>query len=98
MKIEQNYGGGYVVFGRGHGKEGTLVQDDWSFPSLAEIFGWSLRRVQLRNGKVAHLSRVVASPMNCAHRSTDGTINCTECNVTAHDFIQCAAEFLDSKS
>jgi hypothetical protein len=64
-----------------------LVQTDWDFPSLASAFGWSMRNVQSED--VAHAT----SP--CRHSSTDGTITCGDCKLTAGDFINSAREWLD---
>ncbi len=96
-RVEQAHGGGYIIFGRGHGREGTYVQTDYDFPATATDLGWSLRRVQAdRKGNVKHFSRV---PKNaCDHRGTDGTVTCPDCGIVAGDFIGAAAEFLDSKS
>lgn len=96
-RVEQGPGGSYIIYGRGHGREGTLVQTDWDFPATAQDLGWSLRRVQVdpRGGPI-HFKRI---PKNgCDHPGTDGTITCPDCGLTATEFIQAAAEFLDSKA
>ncbi len=74
-----------------------LYQTDYDFPSGAARCGWSIRRVQKRDGRAVHLSRVCKSPRNCAHTSTDGTVDCRECGVTSTEFIGFASEFLASK-
>lgn len=96
-RVEQAHGGGYIIFGRGHGRDGTYVQTDWDFPATAQDLGWSLRRVQVdRKGNPVHFKRV---PKNaCEHGATDGTVTCKDCGLTASDFISAAAEFLDSKA
>lgn len=97
MTIESHYGG-YIIHGRGHGREGTLIQIDWDYPATAELFGWSLRRVQKSvdgSGRIVVLSRRSVSTKRCDHVSTDGTVDCRECGVTASDFIQAAGAFLE---
>jgi hypothetical protein len=75
---------------------GELIQTDYEFPSLAESLGWSLRRLQKRsNGETVILQRQPASGRGCDHRSTDGTVTCRECGVTASEFITAAGRFLD---
>lgn len=93
MPTVESYYGGYLIHGRGHGKEGTLVQTDWDFPATAEGLGWSLRRVQHSNGRTRFLKRRPPEGKGCAHRHTDGTITC-ECGVTASEFIRSASEYL----
>lgn len=73
-----------------------LYQCDYDFPSGASRCGWSIRRVQKRGSRTEHLSRAVRGKRNCEHRSTDGTVDCRECGVTASEFISAAAEFLGS--
>lgn len=100
-RVEQGPAGSYIIYGRGHGPEGTLVQSDWDFPSVAQDLGWSLLRVQVdKNGNVVHLKRVSRrhSKVNCEHDGTDGTVTCPGCGLKAGDFISAAAEFLDSKA
>jgi len=91
--IESTNYGSYIVHGRDHGPEGTLVQSDWDYPSTAEDFGWSLTRVQKRHGRAVILSRHTRK--GCQHRMTDGTVDCAECGITAHEFIGAAGSFLD---
>jgi len=83
----EHHCGAYIV-------NGELVQTDWDFPATASNLGWSLTRVQKRNGTVKHLSR--RSTKGCNHSGTDGTIDCRDCGVTASSFICAAAEYLDS--
>lgn len=100
-RIEHGPGGSYIIYGRGHGPEGTLVQTDWDFPAVAQDLGWSLLRVQVgKDGKPVHLKKVSRShsKVNCQHSGTDGTVKCPGCGLTASDFISAAAEFLDSKA
>ncbi len=61
-----------------------LVQTDWDYPGVASSFGWSVREVKA-SGRNRH----------CCHSGTDGTIQCSECGLTASDFIAAAAEWLD---
>lgn len=65
-----------------------LIQTDWDYPATAESFGWSLRRVQKPGHKRGN--------RRCLHPSTDGTVDCRECGITATEFICNAAEFLDN--
>ena len=66
----------------------VLIQEDWSFPATAELFGWSLTELQNdehdRDG----------TP--CSHDSTDGTVDCPDCGLTASEFIEAARNWLDS--
>ena len=62
------------------GSESVLFQTDWDYPGLARSLGW--------NGKIGR--------ERCQHRSTDGTVTCTECGRTASDFIAAAAFWLDA--
>jgi len=63
----------------------VLIQLDWDFPSVAETFGWSLRSVQkLDNGE----------HKPCDHSSTDGTVDCPDCNLKSLDFIVAAGQYL----
>jgi hypothetical protein len=95
-RIENHYGS-FIIYGRGYGREGTLVQTDWDWPATAEIFGWSTRRVQRRDGRTIELLRLPRKYFKgCPHAGTDGTVNCPECGVTAHEFIESAGRFLDS--
>jgi hypothetical protein len=93
-RVENHYGS-FIIYGRGRGKEGELVQTDWDFPSAAQGLGWSLSRVQKRGGKTVFLAR---KGKGCDHGSTDGTVNCKECGVTASEFINAAREFLEIKT
>lgn len=94
--VEHSYGGGYILYGRGHGREGTLYQTDWDWPALAQEMGWSLRRVQKRRGHAVELKHSPPRGHGCDHRGTDGTVTCPDCGVTAHDFISAAYNYLDS--
>lgn len=99
MRVEHADGGpGYVVYSQlyGGGRDGYLVQLDGDYPGVAESLGWRLSRVQNQEGQVVHLSR--RSRRGCQHESTDGTVNCPDCGVTALDFIEAAAEYLDRRA
>jgi hypothetical protein len=71
---------------RATGNESVLFQTDWDFPRLAENLGWSLRKVQRKRGA------------GCHHHSTDGTVTCRECGLTASDFIRAAQEWLNKRT
>jgi hypothetical protein len=94
-RLESHYGG-YLIYGRGYGRDGTLVQTDWEYPATAQLFGWSLVRVQRRHDRILIFDRNPPRGHRCDHRSTDGTVDCPECGVRATDFIQAAGRFLDS--
>lgn len=61
---------------------------DHDFPNLARTFGWDM------------IAYVQAEPMRfrCRHHSTDGSIDCTECGVTASEFITEARAWLNSNT
>jgi hypothetical protein len=61
--------------------ETYLPQPDFEYPSVARDFGWDMRSVQ-REGH------------SCHHESTDGTVTCRECGLTATDFISAAYDWL----
>ena len=65
-----------------------LIQTDWDYPATAQSLGWGLKRVQLPGHKRRN---------QCDHRSTDGTVDCRDCGITATEFITAAANYLDSK-
>lgn len=67
------------------------VQTDWDYPGLARSFGWDMRRVQLNGGRDV-CGRFAP---RCEHRSTDGTVPCRECGLTASHFIGAAQAWLD---
>lgn len=98
--IEHHYGA-YLITGRGYGRSGELVQTDWDYPATAERFGWSLRRVQKIGGELRLRQRgfsvLQADPARgrCPHSSTDGTVDCRDCGVTASEFIEAAGAYLD---
>lgn len=90
--VERVHGGGYIV-------RGELIQSDWDFPATAQSLGWSLRRVQrAKDGSVRYLKRRPTRGSFCWHDSTDGTVTCQGCGLTASDFISAASDFLDSLS
>jgi hypothetical protein len=96
-RVESHYGA-YIVYGRGYGPEGMLVQTDYDYPATAQSLGWNMRRVQWSEhpGEARHLRRAPNRGSGCDHRGTDGTINCPDCGMTATAFIAAAAEYLDS--
>lgn len=65
-------------------KNSVLVQTDWDFPGTASTFGWDMREVQQEDRR--------ESP--CDHHSTDGTVTCRGCGLTATDFISVAYDWL----
>lgn len=92
--LESHYGA-YIVH-YSDDDEGELIQTDWEYPRLAERFGWSLRRVQKIGSRAKVLKRNPTRGKSCDHRSTDGTIDCRDCGVTASQFISAAGQFLNS--
>jgi hypothetical protein len=66
----------------------VLIQEDYSYPGTAEMFGWRLTEVQNDENDRA------GTP--CSHDSTDGTIDCPDCGITASEFIEAARHWLDS--
>lgn len=98
MPTIEHHHGCYVIHGRNHGKNGTLVQSDWDYPATARDLGWNMRRVQPgKPGKPARiLDRAPNRGKGCDHSGTDGTITCPDCGVTASDFIAAAGAYLDS--
>ena len=100
--VESHYGA-YIIRGRAWGgREGTLVQTDWDYPATAERLGWSLRRVQRpqaeRYVRITPDGRRYRTAKRCDHASTDGTVDCRECGVTASEFIAAAGEFLSRRA
>lgn len=71
------------------------IGPDYNFPGVAQDLGWSLRRVQLRRGKVVVLKR---RGKGCEHRSTDGSVKCAECGLDAMAFINAAREYLEERA
>lgn len=59
-----------------------LFQTDYEFPFVAGLFGWRVGFVG--NGR-------------CPHKSTDGTIPCADCGLSASMFIQSARNWIDEK-
>lgn len=101
MPTVERHAGSFLIRGRNYrsiderGRDrGTLVQTDWDYPAYAQELGWSLVRVQGTANKWRHLSR--RSIKGCQHQSTDGTIACSECGVTASAFISAASEYLSN--
>ena len=81
-------GGGQFQIGR------SVYGTDFELPFAAELVGWSLRRVQRIDGELVVLSRAARSKKSCDHRSTDGSVDCRDCSVTAMDFITAASDYL----
>ena len=84
--------------------QSILVQIDWDYPGTASTFGWDIRTVQRcphcggapdsadgAHGECDDCDQLF--PL-CDHDDTDGTVDCG-CGVTAGQFIEAAAEFLD---
>jgi len=68
----------------------VLIQTDFDCPGVASTFGWDIRTVQpKREGDEDE--RITP----CAHSGTDGTVSCSECGVTASEFIESAGEYLN---
>lgn len=75
--VEDIGGGQYVVT---NGRDSINVGPDWSFPSVAEVFGMRLR----------HKSGCPD------RGGTDGSVDCPECGQTAGRFIEQATGYLDT--
>lgn len=80
----------------------TLLQiamgPDYQLPAIARDHGWNLSRVQWYAGtpRPVALSRRPSRAGACSHRSTDGSVPCRDCRVTASDFINAARGYLDT--
>lgn len=101
MPRVESHHGAYIIYGRGHGPQGTLVQTDWDYPGVAQSLGWSLTRVQKKGKRrpiTVTMKRTPPRGQGCDHSQTDGTVNCPACGVTASEFISAAGEFLASKA
>jgi hypothetical protein len=61
--------------------DSVLVQTDWDFPGVAQSAGWSLDMVQ-------------GQAIDCDHDSTDGTVDCDGCGLSANEFISAARDWL----
>ena len=61
----------------------VLIQPATDGPGVASAFGGSARGVQ--RGQCGY----------CDHSATDGTIDCSDCGVSASAFIRAAGEYLD---
>lgn len=59
--------------------KGTYIGTDWEYPYAASLLGYGIRRRGER----------------CAHRFTDGTVDCRECGKTAIEFISEARDIID---
>jgi hypothetical protein len=66
----------------------TLIQSDWDYPGIAESMGWSLTAVQPDAEDHDH----------CEHKSTDGTVACKECCISASEFISAAYDYIREHS
>ncbi len=62
----------------------TLIQSDWDYPSIAQSMGWSLTDVQGDPEDVDH----------CEHDSTDGSVSCKSCGLSASQFISAAYDYI----
>lgn len=86
-----------------------LVQTDWDYPATARTFGWDMSTVQnapkgysdWQEGygewtaeEETAFNAFGANPA-CEHSHTDGTVDCKECGLTAHEFIAAARQWLD---
>jgi hypothetical protein len=82
------------------------IHTDWDYPGVAGTFGWSTERVQkcpschqlVNPGDLmcqnCYLKLTDFPDPLCRHPTTDGTIACVDCGVTASQFIQAAGEYL----
>lgn len=87
-----------------------VVQLDYDAPGIAEAFGWSTTDLQLcrkcrkelpetdedcddEDIKCEECGRKKGNSV-CDHSSTDGTVDCKECGITANQFIVAALNFL----
>ena len=61
-----------------------LIQTDLDYPDTASAFGFSVGNV------------VNADNPGCMHMSTDGTVDCPECGLSAGTFIAAARTWLDA--
>lgn len=100
MPRVESHHGAYIIYGRGHGRKGTLVQTDWEYPATAGSLGWSLSQVQRdpKTGETLHFKRRPSRGRYCDHGGTDGTVKCPACGVTASEFIGAAAQYLDDRA
>lgn len=62
-----------------------LIRDGWGCPGVAATFGWNKAKWQIVDGRP-----------KCDHRNTDGTVDCPDCSVPAHIFMEAAREYLDN--
>lgn len=69
-----------------HAKQSILVQNDFDYPGVASLFGWSIREVQVMQARYYGVS--------CDHSGTDGTIKCPDCGLVANTFIEAAGAWL----
>jgi len=59
--------------------KGQYIGTDYDYPYAARLLGYGLRRRGER----------------CAHRGTDGTIDCPDCGKTVSQFLTESADILD---
>jgi len=71
----------------------VLVQVDLEFLGVAGAFGWDVRSVQRRDDDDD--DAIVLHDCACDHCSTDGSVDCADCGVTAAEFIASAQAWLD---
>jgi hypothetical protein len=67
-------------------KQTVFIQSDWDYPSIASSFGWDIRNTKKTDSR--------GTAVTCQHDTTDGTVTCKECGLTASDFISAAYDFL----
>ena len=85
-----------------------LIQTDCDYPGVASVFGWSTQSLQ-KCRSCGHIQTVDPTDAAqaeceeceelislCRHESTDGTVDCPSCKITASDFIESAGNWLDS--
>jgi len=94
LSVEQ---GGYAIHnldapkGASEEERSVFVQTDYEFPAVAGTFGFDLSAVTDPDADDEE-----PAAKKCDHRSTDGSVACKECGLSAGVFIQAAMDFLDS--
>lgn len=73
-----------------HVEQTILIQNDFDCPSVASVFGWSIRDVQVMQARYYGVS--------CDHNKTDGTVDCPDCGLTADTFIKAAIAWLHNNN
>lgn len=92
--------------------ESILIQTDLDAPGVANSFGWSTDFVQICT-HCGNLLMFDSKDLNqlvgkcddcnlvteiCSHDNSDGSIDCTDCGVTASDFISAATLWLEENN